>query len=59
MDQNEFMAFIERHHLSGLGLGFVDVHLLASSRLAGIPLWTLDKVLSLVAYKLRQAQAFL
>jgi hypothetical protein len=26
----------------GLGLGFIDVHLLASARLAGIPLWTRD-----------------
>jgi len=53
IDQIEFMAFIERYHLSGLGLGFVDVHLLASSRLSGIPLWTSDKALSHVAYKLR------
>lgn len=53
IDQVEFMAFIERHYLSGLGLGFMDVHLLASSCLAGIPLWTSDKVLSHVAYKLR------
>ena len=26
----------------GMGLGFVDVHLLASARLAGTPLWTRD-----------------
>jgi hypothetical protein len=27
----------------GTGLGFVDIHLLASAMLAGIPLWTQDK----------------
>jgi len=53
IDQNEFMVFIERHYLSGLGLSFVDVHLLASSRLSGVPLWTFDKALSRAAYKLR------
>jgi hypothetical protein len=50
------MVFIERYHLSGLGLGFVDVHLLASFRLAGIPLWTAYKMLFNAAFKQGQAK---
>jgi hypothetical protein len=36
----------------GMGLGYVDVHLLASSLLSGIPLWTYDKKLKEAAKKL-------
>jgi hypothetical protein len=32
--------FIETHHLMGQGIGWVDAHLLASSLLSRIPLWT-------------------
>jgi len=42
---DELLIFIDRHHLMGKGVGFVDVHLLASARLAGVPLWTADKKL--------------
>ncbi|MFA7159553.1 MAG: type II toxin-antitoxin system VapC family toxin [Kiritimatiellia bacterium] len=52
MEHGGFMVFVDRHHLWGLGLGFVDVHLLASSSLAGIPLWTADKMLFSAAFKL-------
>jgi hypothetical protein len=39
--------------LAGLGIGYVDVHLLASTRLtAGSSLWTRDKRLSSVAERL-------
>ncbi|MEE9566542.1 MAG: PIN domain-containing protein, partial [Desulfobacteria bacterium] len=40
---DEFLFFIDRNHLMGKGVGFVDVHLLASAQLAGVPLWTADK----------------
>jgi len=40
--QAEIMDFIETHRLMGIGLGFVDVHLLASARLSMTPLWTRD-----------------
>ena len=49
---DEFLYFIERNELMGIGIGFVDVHLLASAQLAGIPLWTADKRLKSVAIKL-------
>ena len=36
----------------GKGLGYIDIHLLASARLTGVPLWTLDKKLNEKAKKL-------
>ena len=49
---DEFLFFIDRNHLMGKGVGFVDVHLLASAQLTGIPLWTADKKLKSVADQL-------
>ena len=49
---DEFLFFIDRNHLMGKGVGFVDVHLLASAQLAGVPLWTADKRLRSAADKL-------
>lgn len=43
LEDGEVLSFIERHRLAGLGIGLTDVHLLASARLSGAPLWTLDK----------------
>ena len=48
----EVLGFLDSHALSGQGLGWIDVHLLASARLAGIGLWTLDRRLDPVARKL-------
>jgi predicted nucleic acid-binding protein len=50
--QDEVIRLIEAHRLMGMGLGFIDVHLLASARLAGIPLWTRDIQLKKAASKL-------
>jgi len=49
---DELIFFIEQHRLMGIGIGFVDVHLLASAQLAEIPLWTADKGLKSAATKL-------
>jgi len=38
---DEAMSFIDANGLSGLGLGFIDIHLLASARLSSVALWTL------------------
>jgi len=52
----EALAFIERHKLMGVGLGYVDVHLLASAALAGdARLWTKDRQLATVAARLNLA----
>ncbi len=44
----EVTAFIEANKLMGRGLGYIDMHLSASAKLTGIPLWTLDKRLDAV-----------
>lgn len=52
-DNAEVLAFIGRHALFGRGVGYIDVHLLASVRLtAGAGLWTRDKRLRCVADEL-------
>ena len=48
----EVMQFIENNGLMGKGLGYIDMHLLASARLTGVALWTLDKRLNEAAKKL-------
>ena len=48
----EVLFFIDRHELMGRGIGYVDVHLLASARLGGAQLWTRDKRLHTVAAEL-------
>ena len=46
----EVLGFIERQVLHGKGIGYVDVHLLASVALTdGAKLWTRDKRLQAVA----------
>ena len=50
---DEFLFFIDQNHLMGKGVGFVDVHLLASAQFAGVPLWTTDKSLKSAADQLK------
>ena len=52
---DEFIFFIERNRLMGIGIGFVDVHLLASTQLIDTQLWTGDKRLKSAADKLSLA----
>ena len=54
----EALDYIERRALMGRGIGYVDVHLLASVALAGAArLWTRDKRLAAVAADLKLAYA--
>ena len=54
----EALAFIERHALMGRGIGYVDVHLLASVVLArDAQIWTRDRRLAVVASDLGLAYA--
>ena len=48
----EVMDMIEAHGLYGAGIGWVDVHLVASARLTKADLWTRDKRLFAVAQRL-------
>lgn len=52
----EALDFIERRSLMGRGIGYVDVHLLASAALDGdTRLWTRDKNLDLAGRELELA----
>ena len=49
----EVLHLVERHGLFGIGIGYVDAHVLAATRLAEDGLiWTLDKRLRAAASKL-------
>jgi predicted nucleic acid-binding protein len=49
----EVLDFVEREKLFGLGLGYVDVHLVASVRLTpDATLWTRDRQLTATATRL-------
>lgn len=53
----EVLTFIEGAKLFGLGVGYVDAHLLASVRItSGASLWTRDKRLRAAAVKLAVPQ---
>ncbi len=52
---DELLYFIERNKLMGIGIGFVDAHLLASAMLSVRSLWTSDKRLKSVAIELKVA----
>jgi predicted nucleic acid-binding protein len=54
-EPEEVMQFIENYSLMGKGLGYIDMHLLASAILTKVPLWTLDKKLNEIAVKLELA----
>ena len=48
-EHEEVLSFIENNRLMGKGMGYVDVHLIASAVLTGVPIWTLDKKLAQAA----------
>jgi len=50
-ESDEILSFIEQKKLMGVGIGLIDVHLLASALLSNIPLWTADKKLRTTASK--------
>ena len=51
---DELLHLVEYRHLFGLGIGYVDAHLLAATLLtAGARLWTRDKRLAAVIAQLK------
>jgi hypothetical protein len=52
LEFDEFLFFIDKHQLMRIGIGFVDVHILASAKLSGTLLWTADKKLNSAASNL-------
>ncbi|TLD39963.1 MAG: PIN domain protein [Candidatus Jettenia ecosi] len=51
-EHEEVMRFIEDHRLMGKGLGYIDIHLIASALLTEVLLWTVDKKLNEISIKL-------
>lgn len=49
---DEAHALVDRHRLFGTGLGWIDVHLLASAKLSQQPLWTADRRLRSASIKI-------
>ena len=50
---DEVLTFVVKRQLSGRGLGWVDMHLLASALLANCKIWSLDKALAAAATQLK------
>jgi predicted nucleic acid-binding protein len=48
----EVVAFVRDRKLHGRGIGWIDVHLLASALVARVELWTADPTLATVAKEL-------
>jgi len=46
---DEVLFFIERHGISGRGIGYLDMHLLAAAALGSLKIWTRDRRLNTVA----------
>jgi len=51
-EDEEVLKFIENNQLMGKGLGYIDVHLIASAVLTSVLLWTLDKTLNKFTQKI-------
>ena len=49
LDHYDIMEFIEYRKIMNQGIGYVDVHLIASALVSEAPLWTFDKALKKVA----------
>jgi len=54
-EHQEVLRFVENRHLAGQGIGWVDMHLLASATLSHSSLWTQDTALWKAAKKLSLA----
>jgi hypothetical protein len=54
-EPTEILNFIEKKSLMRRGLGYVDIHLLASAILGNVVLWTLDRRLHEAAMELKVA----
>jgi len=52
-EHEEVLSLIAEQELAGRGLGWVDMHLLASALLANCPIWTLDRALKIAAIELK------
>ena len=51
-EHEEVFELVETRKLMGQGIGWIDAHLLASTLITGVPLWTLDKKLKSISASL-------
>jgi len=51
-EHDEVLGLVEGRRLSGEGLGWIDVHLLAAALIDRLPLWTRDRALHAAAKRL-------
>ena len=52
---DEVLEFLNQWRLYGKGIGWIDLHLLASAQLSGVSLWTADNRLRIVASDMGRA----
>lgn len=52
LNHREVLALVDSAGLAGVGVGWVDVHLLGAARVAGAGLWTLDRRLAVASARL-------
>src|SRR5579871_240779 len=45
-NEDEVLFFIDKHALSGKGVGYLDMHLLAAAALGNLRIWTRDRRLA-------------
>jgi predicted nucleic acid-binding protein len=55
---DEVIVLVKAKRLHGVGLGWIDVHVLASALAAGVSLWTADRALGETARRLGVAYRF-
>ena len=55
LELDEYLHFIDHNRITRFGVGFVDIHLIASVRLSSDFLWTFDKKLTMLAKKIKLA----
>src|SRR5688500_9990559 len=42
-EHSDVIALVQRHRLSGAGIGWIDAHLLSAALIGGVQLWTSDR----------------
>jgi predicted nucleic acid-binding protein len=47
--EDEVLFLIDKHRISGKGVGYLDMHLLAAAALGNLKIWTRDKRLGEIA----------
>ena len=57
-NHHEVLVFIEKKKFMGKGLGYIDVHLLASALLSNVAIWSFDNKLNETAAELGMSYSY-